>query len=165
MAALEGNIKNYSYKPFNLSDALNGLIEYFDVVAQSNDIKLNYDIKPDITIDGDRRQIEESITNIVSNAMKYINNEKDKEISISLTKIDDTVELKIKDTGIGIAAKDLPHIFERFYRVQDEIHKNIKGAGLGLAISKRIIEKFNGTIEAESEVNKGTTFTIKFKLS
>ena len=165
LAALEGSIENYSYKPFNLSDALNGLIEYFDVVAQSNDIKLNYDIKPDITIDGDRRQIEESITNIVSNAMKYINNEKDKEISISLTKIDDTVELKIKDTGIGIAAKDLPHIFERFYRVQDEIHKNIRGAGLGLAISKRIIEKFNGTIEAESEVNKGTTFTIKFKLS
>ena len=165
LAALEGSIENYSYKPFNLSDALNGLLEYFDVVAQSNDIKLNYDIKPDITIAGDRRQIEESITNIVSNAMKYINNENDKEISISLTKIDDTVELKIKDTGIGIAAKDLPHIFERFYRVQDEIHKNIKGAGLGLAISKRIIEKFNGTIEAESEVNKGTTFTIKFKLN
>ncbi len=165
LAVLEGGIENYSYKPFNLSDALNGLLEYFIVVAQSKDIKINCDIKPDITIAGDKRQIEESITNIVSNAMKFIETEKNKEISISLNKVADTVELKIKDTGIGIGKKDLPHIFERFYRVQDEIHQNIKGAGLGLAISKKIIEKYGGTIEAESEAGKGTTFIIRFKIS
>ena len=122
------------------------------------------DIKPDITIVGNKRQIEEAITNIVGNAVKYIGDEKDKKILISLTKTDDAVELKIKDTGIGIANKDLPHIFERFYRVQDERHENVKGTGLGLAISKRIIEKYNGTIEAESEVGKGTTIRVAFKI-
>jgi hypothetical protein len=69
------------------------------------------------------------------------------------------VSISVKDTGIGIPEECLPHIFERFFRVEKKVH-TIKGTGLGLTIVKRIIEKHNGRITAESEIGHGSTFTI-----
>jgi signal transduction histidine kinase len=66
---------------------------------------------------------------------------------------------------MGISESDLPHLFERFYRVTNESSKHPKGTGLGLAITKRIIERHGGTITAESELGKGTTFTITLPLT
>jgi signal transduction histidine kinase len=72
----------------------------------------------------------------------------------------DGVQISVKDSGYGIPAKDLPFIFERFYRVQDDSTKDIEGSGLGLAIVKSIVERHGGNVKVESEVGKGSFFMI-----
>ena len=112
---------------------------------------------------GEKQQITEVVMNLMGNAMKYmgpIERSKKREISMILAKEAGQAKLKIIDTGMGIDPLDLPNIFDRFYRVVRDQNKAISGTGLGLAICKKIIEKHNGTINAESELNLGTTFSI-----
>jgi signal transduction histidine kinase len=97
--------------------------------------------------------------NLVNNAMK--NTPRGGKISVDCSLLSmDQIMIRISDTGCGIAEKDLPHIFEMFYTASNA--KGIKGAGLGLAISKEILLKHHAEISTESQLNQGTTFTIKF---
>ncbi len=98
------------------------------------------------------------ISNLLTNAIKYSGSNT---IDITISSRDDIAELEIKDYGCGISKEHLPHLFERFYRVDKARSRQKGGTGLGLAIVKNIIELHNGTISVESEVNKGTDFTIK----
>lgn len=101
--------------------------------------------------------------NLVSNAFKYLNPGRDKEVIISLRKDDNHILLEVADNGDGIAQKDLGKIFERFYRGQAGTDV-VGGTGLGLAISKRIAENHGGTIAIESEVGQGTKVIVKLPL-
>lgn len=159
LAKLESDTESFKKESINLSALFDELIEYFDVIATEKNITIIKNIQNNVTIYGNGEKIEELITNLISNAIKYIANER--KITITLQKIDAVIEIKIKDTGIGISKNDLPNIFNRFYRTENSAD-GIKGTGLGLAICKKIVEKHNGTITAQSELNKGTTFTITF---
>ncbi len=106
-------------------------------------------------VDPDR--MREVITNLFDNAVKYTDEGK---ISVAITGNDDVVQVRISDTGPGIPASDLPHLFQKFYRVDNSATRSIGGTGLGLFICKKIVELYNGTIWAESEVDKGSTFYI-----
>lgn len=106
-------------------------------------------------IDPDR--IREVVTNIFDNAVKYTDSGK---ITIALTGDDQVVQMFIRDTGPGIPAEDVPHLFQKFYRVDNTTTRTIGGTGLGLFISSKIIELYNGRIWVESEVGKGSTFFI-----
>lgn len=106
-------------------------------------------------IDPDR--IREVITNLFDNAVKYTETGK---ISIGLTGNESVIQLFIKDTGHGIPPEDIPHLFQKFYRVDNSTTRTIGGTGLGLFISRKIIELYNGRIWVESELNKGSTFYI-----
>lgn len=106
-------------------------------------------------VDPDR--IREVITNLYDNAVKYTNEGK---ITIGLTGNDDVVQFYVKDTGTGIPREDLPHLFQKFYRVDNSATRTIGGNGLGLFICRKIIELYNGRIWVESEVGKGSTFYI-----
>ncbi|MFC1802001.1 ATP-binding protein [Patescibacteria group bacterium] len=152
--------EDFEKKSFDFSSLLNELVEYFDILSKDKDILIKHSITPDIYIVGDKNKLEELITNLVSNAIKYISNER--EIYINLKKIKNNIELVIEDTGIGIGEKYLPNIFNRFYRIKDD-NNSIKGTGLGLAICKDIVEKHNGEIIVESKLGKGTKFVITFK--
>lgn len=99
-----------------------------------------------------------ALENIIVNAIKYSKTDK---IDIILN-LDSKIELIIKDYGIGIPLEHLEHIFERFYRVDKTRSRALGGTGLGLAIVKNIVELHNGTIDVESEINKGTTFKLSF---
>lgn len=112
---------------------------------------------PDIVIDKDG--IEQVILNIISNAIKYTDNEG--KIEITLRNIDDYLNISIEDNGIGIPLEDQKRIFERFYRVEKGRSRELGGTGLGLAIAKQIIEAHNGSITMESCFGQGTTFNIK----
>lgn len=152
-------------EPQNLSNELLGLVEYFDIVAKQRNIKLQHSIESDIILNYHKESLIELVTNLVSNAVKYIGKaetNQTKTISISLVKQADSVILSVSDNGIGIPAKDLPHIFERFYRTNSQEHTAIGGTGLGLAICKKIVEIHNGTIEVASENLNGSTFTVRF---
>ena len=101
--------------------------------------------------------------NLLENAVKY--SPDPAKITLTIDKgAENTVQLRIKDEGIGIPEKDLPRIFDRFYTVDKARSRKSGGAGLGLSIVKTIIEKHNGRINVDSEVGKGSCFTVALPL-
>jgi len=127
--------------------------------AKKNNIILNFH-KPDFPtiVIGDKETLEQVFSNIITNAIIY--NRPGGTVDIKFHLENDCVATDIIDTGYGIPEKDLPFIFDQFYRVKREETKHIKGTGLGLPIAKKIIEAHNGSIRVNSIVNQGTTFTI-----
>lgn len=114
-------------------------------------------IRPLYYVHVDQDRLREVITNLFDNAVKYTPEGK---IMIGLTGNDQVAQCYIKDTGPGIPADDLPHLFQKFYRVDNSATRTIGGTGLGLFICRKIVELYNGRIWAESEVGKGSTFYI-----
>jgi PAS domain S-box-containing protein len=114
-------------------------------------------IQPLYYVVADPDRVREVITNLFDNAVKYT--EKGK-ISIGLTGNNTVVQFYIQDTGIGVPAEDVPHLFQKFYRVDNSSTRTIGGTGLGLFITRKIIELYNGRIWVESEAEKGSTFYI-----
>lgn len=125
--------------------------------ATSNDASTQHLVKPLYYVYVDPDRIREVITNIFDNACKYTPSGK---ISIGLTGNDQVVQLYVRDTGPGIPPDDLPHLFQKFYRVDNSATRTIGGTGLGLFICRKIVELYHGRIWAESEVGKGSTFFI-----
>lgn len=105
----------------------------------------------------DPDRLREVITNLFDNAVKYTPEGK---VTVGLTGNDQVVQCFVRDTGPGIPAADLPHLFQKFYRVDNSATRTVGGTGLGLFISRKIIELYNGRIWAESEMGKGSTFYI-----
>lgn len=105
----------------------------------------------------DPDRMREVITNLFDNAVKYTEEGK---ISIGLTANDQVVQLFVRDTGAGIPAEDIPHLFQKFYRVDNSATRTIGGTGLGLFISRKIIELYGGRVWVESQLGKGSTFYI-----
>lgn len=102
--------------------------------------------------------IEQALTNLFDNAIKY--NKPGGTISVQVRRSPKGATIRVKDTGVGIPARDIPRIFERFYRVEKSRSRESGGTGLGLSIVKHIIERHSGTIEVSSSEDKGTTFTV-----
>jgi len=115
---------------------------------------------PEITADKER--LEQVFINIISNAIKYTPD--GGEIRVHAKGVSDGVVIIVRDSGIGIPEADLPHLFERFYRVEKSRTSETGGTGLGLAIAKEIIEAHGGSIAVASKQNIGTTVTIKLPL-
>lgn len=157
LAKIEMQDQDTKKEHLNLSILLEDIIEYLDVLCKTNDIKIEKHIQPDIFVLGNKEALETLITNLTSNAIKYIANKRI--ITITLKKTD-YVELAIKDTGIGIEKEHLKFIFNRFYRV-GSAKSGVSGTGLGLAICKKIAQNHGGDISVESTPKKGTTFTVR----
>jgi two-component system sensor histidine kinase VicK len=111
---------------------------------------------------GDRDGIEHVITNILINSITYTH--EGGNIKVYIGCVHEDAYIKIIDNGIGIPAEDLPHVFERFYRVDKARSREMGGTGLGLPIAKEIIESNNGSIDIKSEKGKGTEVIIKIPL-
>lgn len=119
-------------------------------IALAVGIDINYPVEPSY--------FERMLDNLVSNAVKYT--PEGGKITVSLRDCDDTYEISIADSGIGIPEDDIPRLFEAFYRVKSAAHKKEDGTGLGLSMVAAIVEEHHGNIRVESEVNKGSTFII-----
>ncbi len=158
LAKVEMQDQDAKKELLNLSVLIEDIIEYLDVLCKTNNIKIEKHIQPEIFVLGNKEALETLITNLTSNAIKYIANKK--VITITLKKTD-YAELVIKDTGIGIEKENLKYIFNRFYRA-GSVRSGVSGTGLGLAISKKIAENHGGDISVESTPKKGTTFTVRF---
>ena len=107
---------------------------------------------------GDRARLYQLLLNLVSNAVKYT--PEGGKVSIGLSKVNDWARLVVTDTGIGIPPEELPHVFERFYRVDKARSRSEGGTGLGLSIVKHVVERMRGRVTVESELGKGTCFTM-----
>ncbi len=127
------------------------------IVGANNEEGSGKVIKPFYYVHVDPDRIQEVITNLFDNAVKYTENGR---ISIGLTGNKDVVQFYIKDTGSGIAPEDVPHLFQKFYRVDSSITRTIGGTGLGLFICRKIVELYQGHIWVESILGKGSTFYI-----
>lgn len=114
-------------------------------------------IKPLYYVLADPDRLREVITNLFDNASKYTESGK---ITIGLTGNKDVVQFYVKDTGAGIPTEDLPHLFQKFYRVDNSQTRTVGGTGLGLFISRKVVELYGGHIWAESEIGKGSTFFV-----
>jgi signal transduction histidine kinase len=152
-----------SYAAFtyvNLSELVKRVVSKMKTIAHAKDLALASSIHPDIQIVGHMHDLERLLYNLLQNAVVYT---KDGSIDVQLKQSGSDVLLIIQDTGIGIAPTHLPYIFERFYKVDAARDALNGGAGLGLAITKEIVERHHGHIAIESNVGKGTMFTIRFK--
>ena len=116
------------------------------------------DTTPNSIVQGDAVQLRQALRNLIGNAIKCTPD--GGSITLSLQQEADMVQIKIKDTGYGIPSADLPHIFERFYRIRNNGHDAIEGNGLGLAIVKSIAEAHGGDVTVQSEAGTGSCFTL-----
>ena len=114
-------------------------------------------IKPLYYVHADQERLREVIVNIFDNAIKYTDAGK---ISIGLAGDENVAQIRVSDTGAGIPPEDVPHLFEKFYRVDNTATRTIGGTGLGLFICRKIIEMYNGRIWVASDLGKGSTFFI-----
>lgn len=114
----------------------------------------------DIYVSIPENKMSRILTNIMENAIKY--NRESGKVYVDLSEVNGKVFVKIKDTGIGIAEKDIDKIFERHYRSETSKKMNIEGAGLGLSIAKDITEEYGGSINVSSKIGESTEFIVSF---
>jgi K+-sensing histidine kinase KdpD len=154
--------------PFNIEDFEPGLmleecIGIMQTKADENRIRLSLE-KPDQlpTVRGDRDKLKQVMLNLISNAINY--NKPSGSVIIRASNPPSELTLSVRDTGPGIRAADLTHLFDKFYRSQTT-EKAAQGTGLGLAICKKIVDAHEGRIEVQSELGIGTVFTVHLPLS
>lgn len=139
------------------------IVEKFTPLAKQKNLQIKTQLIK-CQINGDPYGLSSLLSILIDNAIKY--SLPDKNIIISLKKADHTINLSVKDFGIGIAKKDLPYIFNRFYRADTARSKKIQGGyGLGLAIAKEIVDLHGGKINVLSSPNKGSLFSVIFQLN
>lgn len=147
----------------SLSSILAELIEYYEIVLADKQIHIESVVCGNVYVAGKESELREVITNIVSNAVKYMpaGNATERTILIELSRTDTEAVITISDTGIGIPQEHIPFIFDRFYRGHDE-NGSYSGTGIGLAVSKKITEAHGGAISVKSSDGEGSRFTLRF---
>ena len=115
-------------------------------------------LTPVFFIHADRDHLHEILNNLFENAIKYTPSGM---VSVNITGDNNNVQISVKDSGIGIPAEDIPHLFQKFYRVDNSETREINGTGLGLFLSRKLTESIGGFLDVESEYTKGSTFTVK----
>ncbi|MFT9496057.1 sensor histidine kinase [Anaerosolibacter sp.] len=143
---------------FNVSKLMLDTVENFKYQYSSKNIKLNCEIEEDIFICADRHRVSQILINLLSNALKFT--EAEGHVTIKVSRDDENVLLEVADTGMGISREDLPRIFERLYRGDKSRSRRTGGAGIGLTITKRLVEAHQGSICVESEAGKGSRFIV-----
>lgn len=159
IAQVHANGKAAKTEKLSIQDIVMSAQKRVASLAKQKNITLSSEIGS-YTVLGDRASLTEVFVILIDNAIKY--SPENSQIRLQSKKEKGNVLLFVKDEGIGISKKDLPHIYERFYRADKARSK--EGYGLGLSIAKKIIETHNGTIEVVSKENKGTTFTVTLPL-
>ena len=156
-SGIDNNRIPYNFHRINVAEYFGDCIEEVGLELESKNIELNYSnlVSPDTVIIADPEQMKRVINNIISNSVKYMDKEKGV-IDIRILDEVDSVRIEIEDNGRGIAAKDLPKIFERFYRTDTSRNSSKGGSGIGLSIVKKIIEDHGGYIWATSKEGEGT---------
>jgi two-component system phosphate regulon sensor histidine kinase PhoR len=139
--------------------AIEAALRAVEAEALSRRVKLIRGRVEEVEVFGERVRLEQALVNLLTNAVKF--NRPDGEVRVEVTRTtDDQVCVTIADNGIGIPSADLPRLFERFYRVDKARSREMGGTGLGLSIVRHIVERMHGRVTVESQLGKGSVFTI-----
>jgi signal transduction histidine kinase len=151
-------------REIDLKRYLTNLESSFSVLANQRNIAFNVRFGSDLPekVFWDEDRINEVLGNLLSNAFKFT--PRDGRVDLEVGAGDGQVTISVRDTGVGIEPEQLPRIFDKFFQADNQAQAAAKGTGLGLAIAREIVEAHGGTISAESELGKGTTFTVKLPM-
>jgi two-component system sensor histidine kinase BaeS len=139
-------------------DLAAGVVQRFEPAAVERGVDLRIDGTSCIA-EVDHDLLGQAIGNLVSNALTYT--DPGGTVTLSVVPAETSVDIAVADTGCGIAAEDLPHVFDRFYRVDRSRDRRRGGSGLGLEITRRIVEAHGGTVDATSRIGEGSSFRIR----
>jgi two-component system sensor histidine kinase/response regulator len=156
---LESGIKQREIKPLDLVEIARISKDTIEPLAIQKNIKIQCDFPDELIFNADSNEMEIIFNNLLSNAVKY--NRESGQVFFSIKKISGEIHIIMEDTGIGIAPEDLPKLFGEFHRIKNDKTRDITGSGLGLSILKKLVDMYQGKIDVESEIDKGTKFTVK----
>ncbi len=139
--------------------ALESAMNTVEAEAKVRDVRLSCDRIEDVRVLGDKVRLEQAFINLLDNAIKFNRPKGEVRVAAQHTR-EGKVQVSISDTGIGIPSEDLPRIFERFYRVDKARSREMGGTGLGLSIVKHVVERMGGSVNVESQLGRGSTFTV-----
>ncbi len=160
ISRIESNEMKLEFGNHNAQMLLMRASAEFEMEAKAKGLKIVDDYNlDDIFIRVDEIRFHQVMANLLSNAIKFTSRG---EIVISAKVVENKLYISVKDTGIGIPKEFLPHLFQFFRQAEEGYNRNFEGAGLGLAITKKLVNLMNGEIYVESELNKGSTFTVVF---
>ncbi|MDQ4094978.1 MAG: HAMP domain-containing histidine kinase [Actinomycetota bacterium] len=134
-------------------------VESAKLLAESREVELLLDVRDRGAIRGDSEQLSQALDNLISNALKF--SRSGGRVTVTVDKVDGFVSCAVRDSGIGISQSDQERLFDTFFRAQDAKDKGIEGSGLGLSITRTIIEKHGGEVSVSSQVGHGSTFSIR----
>lgn len=158
LAKADAGIVRANTQKVYLNDLIRELILTFNLKAKQKNVKLEFYCNSDVVINTDEKLLFEALRNIIDNAIEYTGS--GGKVEVACERIDDKVKITVSDTGIGISEDELPYIFDRFYRGKNAFEINPSGTGLGLSLTKAIIEILSGQIKVSSQLGKGTEFVI-----
>lgn len=163
IARIEASGRVEGFAPVDLADLARDVAEYYEPLAEARGQRLTVQTVPGVQIPGDRDLLFQALAYLLDNAIKYT--PPGGQVTVEWELQDATIVLRVKDTGIGIAADDQSRIFERFFRVDKARSREIGGTGLGLSIVKHLCQAFGGSVDLQSTSGQGSIFTVKLPVS
>lgn len=161
LSMIETGEMRMSFRYFDINSYLDDIIEEFRSIAEEKGLALNFLPTPKkLMLLGDKTRLRQVVRNLIQNAVKY---SEQGEVSVIVEELPKSGKIIFRDTGIGIAADDIPRVFERFFRVDKARSRAVGGTGLGLAIVKHIIEAHGAKVEVKSELGVGSEFSFELK--
>ena len=164
LSKLESGTLKLEKEAIDFNQFTKNFVSAYDSAIKMKGLNFSYTCKAEHPIiDGDKKALTHILQNLLGNALKFTANG---EIRIRI-EVGEANEIYwiISDTGVGIPAAQLPHIFDRFYQVDDTLSRNFEGSGIGLSLTKELTHILGGKIEVKSEMDRGSTFTVSFPLS
>ena len=158
LTRLDTDASFVEHEPVALDELLDSIVSGMQPLARDREISLSYWFSAPVTILGDVTRLKQLFINLLDNAIKYTS--AGGAVHVSLEPLPDMVNVVVSDTGMGIEAEHLPHIFERFYRADLARSRSHEGTGLGLAIAMSAVKAHHGDIYVSSKIGFGTTFTV-----
>jgi two-component system phosphate regulon sensor histidine kinase PhoR len=163
LTRLESRKVTSEFNTIRIDAFLRQILRDWEARANPKEAKIEINVAEGLPpLDADELRMEQVMFNLLENAVAYSNSPR--QIVISAALHDNQMEIGVTDNGVGIPPNDLPHIFERFYRVEKARSRASGGTGLGLSIVKHIVQSHGGTVHAESELGKGTSIILRLPL-
>jgi heavy metal sensor kinase len=148
---------------FNLAELVAGTADQMRLLAEDKQISLQCTVGDCVEVEGDPHRLKQIVVNLVDNAIKYTS--EGGTVNVRVDALDGSALLEVSDTGVGIPSEAMPHLFERFYRVDKARSRQMGGAGLGLSIVKSICTAHQGRVSVESSEGNGSRFSVELPLA
>lgn len=158
LSKMQSGVISLEISEFDFCDAVREIVHSYDILVEQEGYDIVMEVPETCTVAGDESKLKQVIANLVNNAVKYCGDDKYIYVAVKPDQAVGKVRFEVSDHGRGIAPEDLPHVWERYYRVSSNYHRSSKGTGLGLSIVREILKGHEAEYGADSSVGEGSTF-------